>query len=209
MSHNGLRHIIVGLVLSAVLVLAVRIEFFRNHAAAAVDFSRIPLNFGPWQGKDLTIESYVYEILETKNVLARRYRDARGRDVYLSIVYSGNDRQSFHPPEICYLGSGLELVDRTRETVNLSGGREVTANRLTMRSDKGKITAWYWFLSGNDFVADFYRQQLQFIWGALRGKELPGALVRVSTMGSSADRAQAARSFIADLAPYLSGAFPE
>ncbi|MBU3933312.1 MAG: EpsI family protein, partial [Candidatus Omnitrophica bacterium] len=87
--------------------------------AAEVRLGDIPLELGEWQGKDISISERTYEILETKDVLIREYTGARGEKVVLVIVYSGVNRGSFHPPEICYLGGGRTLLNKGLERIEI------------------------------------------------------------------------------------------
>lgn len=178
--------------------------------AAEVRLEDIPLELGEWQGKDISISERTYEILETKDVLIREYTSARGEKVVLVIVYSGVNRGSFHPPEICYLGGGRELLDKGFEEIELAEpGKSSSAmqvNRLLMEDKAGREIAWYWFTGGRRVTANYYRQQCYFIWDEFRRRHAGGTLIRVSTRvtGSGLEGAEAlGKDFIGRIAPIL------
>src|SRR3989338_3669309 len=66
-----------------------------------VSISVFPEKIGPWRGEDIPLQDTDYEILETKNAFVRRYTTPEGKEVFLFIVYSQNNRKVSHPPEIC------------------------------------------------------------------------------------------------------------
>lgn len=167
------------------------------------DPQKIPLLIAGWKGENLKIPSYVYEILETKNVLMRQYTHENGDKIVLTIVCSEGNRGSFHPPEICYAGSGVDLVEKKVETVALPKKSSLKMNKLLMKSSEGLTTAWYWFLAGDTFVSNYYQQQLSFLVDAIRGSISQGALIRVSTYGNSEETEIRCKSFIIQLIPYI------
>ncbi len=167
------------------------------------DPQKIPLVIAGWKGENLKIPSYVYEILETKNLLMRQYTNENGDKIVLTIVCSEGNRGSFHPPEICYAGSGVDLVEKRVETLALPKKEDLKVNKLIMKSSEGLTTAWYWFLAGDNFVSNYYQQQLRFLVDAMRGKILQGALIRVSAHGKNEEIEGRCKSFIIQLIPYI------
>ena len=207
MQVSNRKHIVVIIILAIGCLLALKIETTSIATVFDIDLSKIPEKLGSWQSEDIELPDYVYEILETKNVLSRRYQD--GQDFLdLTIVYSGNNRQSFHPPEICYLGGGVELTAKAKEDIQLKEGSILKTNKLTMiYSEEGIIKAWYWFLVGDRFVDSFLKQQLYFVLDILANRKLQGALIRVSIRGESQDLEDKAKSFISSITPYLKETF--
>ena len=123
--------------------------------------SAIPLEFDAWKGRDIRMDDYVYDILGTRDVLVRDYVNPAGQSIGLSIVRSSDDRSAFHPPEICYIGEGVELSDRDVTTFDLGEGFSIKANKLVMKDSRGFQVAWYWFTAGDNITHNYYLQQLQ------------------------------------------------
>ena len=149
-------------------------------SSAEIRLESIPLKAGEWKGEDISISERIYQLLETKDVLTRKYINSRGRKVVLAIVYSGVNRGAFHPPEICYLGGGRELLNKSVEKIEITEpGKNpytIKVNRLLMGENGNKEIAWYWFTAGNRATANYYRQQCYFIWDGLMHNHAGGAL---------------------------------
>ena len=181
----------------------------KSIAPSQVRLEDIPMELGEWKGKDMPITERVYQILETEDVLMREYINSRGEKVDLAIVYSGASRAAFHPPEICYLGGGRELLNKNLETVEIGGSGEnstLRANKILMKDSFGKEIAWYWFTVGSKVTENYYLQQCYFIWNELSRNPAGGSLIRVSARTTSNDISQAdalGKDFIRLLAPLL------
>ena len=173
-------------------------------AAAPVD---IPIELGSWQGKEFPVSDDVYEILETDSVFLREYRDREGYPVVLAIVFANKIRGAFHPPEICYAGSGLELAGKEVEAIDLADGTSLKANKLLLKSAPRQevVTAWYWYTAGEQATPSFYRQQLHLLKDLLLQKPLKGMLVRVSVQEHSEVGKAKAYQFMQDFGAYLTG----
>lgn len=196
------KSIIVICLFCVSLVVVYKIEAFKGRPSATVSFSSIPLNVGNWKGKDIAIEENVYDILETRDVLTRSYTDAKGNVVYLAIVYAQNNRGSLHPPEICYLGGGVKLLDKRIEPVTIHKKAVLQTNKLVMQAPEGVLTALYWFSAGTKFVNNYYMQQIYVLSQALKGRSLRGALLRVSGSNEGV-----IKGFIREIYPYLENFF--
>ncbi|OQX87582.1 MAG: EpsI family protein [Candidatus Omnitrophica bacterium 4484_70.2] len=167
-------------------------------------FSDLPLKLNNWKGKDLRLDKEVYEILGTKDVVMRAYKNTTNNKIItLAIVYSTKNRASFHPPEMCYLGGGGQLLKKSKERIWL-GKNYLDANKLVIKNSQGIIKAWYWYSAGGDFISNYYLQQIRLAWGALQGKNEGGALIRISTANASEEDV---RLFIKELMPYLKKIF--
>lgn len=207
MSVESRKYLIVIVILVIASIFILKIEQTKGKITTEIDLSGVPLNLDNWEGREVKLPDSVYEILGTRDVLSRQYKDKEGDIVELSIVYSGHDRQSFHPPELCYIGGGVDLTGKSTESISLDDGSTLDLNKLTMQSSQGTIKAWYWFLVGDRFVGNFYKQQVYFILDALSGKKLQGALIRVSIRGDSEVLERKAKSFIGKIAPHLAETF--
>ncbi len=206
---NNKNYIITIALLSLTLLGLIYFWQARSISPAKIKLENIPLQLGQWNGKNLPITERTYEILETRDALMRQYTNSQGESVVLVIVYSAVNRGSFHPPEICYLGGGRELLNKGIERIEIAqSGKNpyvMQVNKLIMEDKAGKEIAWYWFTAGSRITSNYYRQQCYFIWDELRRNRQGGALVRVSTRVT--DDSQIAevqgKDFIQQLAPIL------
>lgn len=207
---NNKNCLIVIIFLSLTLLGLIYIWKLNSVSPAEIKLKDFPSHLGEWKGEDIPISQRTYAILETKDALMREYTNSRGERVVLVIVYSAINRGAFHPPEICYLGTGRQLLDRGLEKIDAAKGTKsssaLQANKLVMEDTAGKEIAWYWFTAGNRVTSNYYSQQLFFVWDELRRNRQGGALVRVSTR--TIDDLQGADSqgkdFIRQIVPILS-----
>lgn len=141
-----------------------------------------PMEVGQWTGKDMPADKRVYEILGTDKVLFREYVNPQSEKVWIAVVYGEQDRQSFHPPEYCYLGSGeVELLDKGKVAVTLDDKESVNTNKLLFQMGKYKQLVLYWYTAGNKMTDNYYKQQLYFVLDEIKYRNSRGTLIRIST----------------------------
>lgn len=190
------RQLIVIILLSVTSILVFKIEGSKGNVSTENHLNKLPFQIGRWQGKDIKITENVYQILETKDVLMREYKDEEGDVVVLAMVYAGRNRDSLHPPEYCYLGGGAELMEKSKENIPINGGKVLSTNKLIIKLPKGSTKVWYWFATKGRFVSNYYLQELYNLWDALMGKDINSALIRVSVAGNKKGLEDKAASFI-------------
>ncbi len=172
--------------------------------------SKLPLQIGEWQGRDLPVEERAFEILETRNLVLREY--AKGdTKVYLYIIYSQDNRKVSHPPEVCFEGSGITIVNKDKIQLELVGGKNIFANKLLVEKDGINNTIVYWYKAGEYHIDNYLKQQLRIALSRLQLKRTSGALIRISAevMPSTPDRAlEDVRAFAKDVSAYFSSIIP-
>ncbi|OPX28863.1 MAG: EpsI family protein [Candidatus Omnitrophica bacterium 4484_171] len=193
--------VVVIFVLASFLI--VRIETANSGVSYSARLDKFPVKIGSWRGEDIKVEDHVLDILGTKDVIIRRYKDKSGDTLILTVVYSDNNRDSFHPPEYCYIGGGAKLISKTKEAIPLEGGGNFITNKLVMKHSGGVIKAWYWYSAGDTFTDSYYLQQADFVWKAIKGRGLDGALIRVSIDRGGADMERKTKDFIREAIPFL------
>lgn len=170
-----------------------------------------PMQLGSWTGKNLPMDKRVFEILGTDKVLLREYTNLQNEKVWLAVVYGEQNRQSFHPPEYCYLGSGnVELLDKGKTTIKLNDAESMTVNKLLFQMSKYKQLVLYWFTAGNKMTENYYKQQIYFVLDEIKYRKSSGTLIRVSTSVTNDDTKAALernerfiREVLKRLLPYL------
>ena len=169
-----------ALAAAGALVWTVRIS--GASADAPIAASHVPTALGAWHGQPLPLDQKVFDILETQDVVVLEYHRRAGESpVWLSQVAGFGNRAAFHPPELCYVGSHYEVLERGPITVTAAGAPRQLM-RLVIAQNQEKFEAWYWFTAGNRITSNYYRQQLWLVWDQLRGKPSSGTLVRISTI---------------------------
>ena len=174
----------------------------RFDAAAETRVENFPRQFGEWSSRDIEVDARTYENLETTNLFVREYTNPEGEAVYLYIVYSEDNRKVSHPPEVCMLGSGLTVADKSQ--VQLT--EDIKATRIFV--EKGEITEMivYWYKAGDLNTDKYLKQQLKVVVDRLSGKRTSCALVRLSALIQNQDQDAAfnlLRRFAVEIEPLL------
>ena len=210
MSTSCREFLITGGILLCALAGNLCLKITRGISTEGLNLSSIPMEIGEWQGKNLSLPQKIITLLGTKNILMREYKNTKGEQLVLAIVSSSSRRDSFHPPELCYLGSGAKLLDKRRKRIKLNKNQWLEVNQLIIEERGRKVLVWYWFTAGGKMVANYYYQQLYLLKERLRKKGSIGTLIRISTPISSDNLKQAGkrgRDFIIKLLPVLTRHF--
>ena len=204
MSPFSRNSLIVVCLLAASLAMLLKIQASSakvpQHSA---NLEAVPHEIDSWKGTDIPIEQVVYEILETDDILSRMYHDESGYPVRLLIVFSQNNRDSFHPPEICYVGGGTQLMEKKTEALTLSDGSSLNTTKLSVKSDDYFSTIWYWFMVGDKTIANHYWQQFYMIKSIFGENITRGAMIRISVDTNDVLGKEKASQFVSSLMPYL------
>ena len=145
-----------------------------------------PQRLGLWTGQPLDVDQRAIEILETDDVSLMEYRLGDEPPVWFSRVAGFGKRAAFHPPELCYIGSHFEVLDRGPMTVTVNGA-ERRLMRLVIGQGKDRFEAWYWFTASGRVTPNYYQQQLWLVMDAVSRRPMNGTLVRISTEEDSAE----------------------
>ena len=200
-----------ALVFSGILVLAFTIG---GPPPPRSDQAReIPLEVGLWRGIESPIDEATKEILETDDIIIRKYSsDSDDSDVVLAVVYSKSDRKVAHPPPICYTGAGWLVEEEVAVPLELNGV-EHEVMRVSIEKYNKRHLVLYWYKCGDDYVGSHEWAQLKQIivklkarLGQFFGKDLANsssiALIRISTTIEKGND-EAAEKLLRDFARYL------
>ena len=151
----------------------------------------VPATFGLWAGIPLEVEKTAIELLETDDVTLMEYRLGASTEppVWLAQVAGFGNRAAFHPPELCYVGSHFEILERDPITV-FANGREHRLMRLVVAQGGAQFESWYWFTANERVTHNYYQQQLWLVLGTMRREPSSGTLVRRSAMASRTSSGQ-------------------
>jgi EpsI family protein len=178
-------------VLFACLTAVLFISSLKRTPARDVRILSFPMELAGWQGADVEFKDKeylkrVYEILGTDKILIRSYRNSGGERISMQVVYSDQKRQSFHPPEYCYLGSGNnEMLYRGKVDIDLGGGESFSANESVYQVSRNKVLMLDWYTSGDIMTGNYYKQQLYFVLNQFKHAKNGGSAVRVWTVVAS------------------------
>jgi EpsI family protein len=106
-----LPHVVLIVLILSALAITSRTTDVNAQAIAGVSMD-LPDRIGEWVGESVAIGKDEQEALGADTEFTRKiYRRYDGQEIFLSIVLSGRDRSSIHPPESCLLGQGWTLGD--------------------------------------------------------------------------------------------------
>jgi EpsI family protein len=204
--------------LGSVFLLPKRIEI----QPAAINMA-LPTFIGEWYGADQPVLQGEKDSLGPDTQFVRKlYNNARGDQIFASIVFSGPDMStSIHRPERCLPAQGWTVVDTSVAEIPMKNGN-LAATRLrnirNFRPEKGAPVTiysldYYWFV-GHDIQTPSH---LQRAWIDIRDRVLKGenqqwayvTVVSTITKGlvsfgrNEQETDELLRNFIRDLVPQL------
>lgn len=205
----GNRNFIIVLVLLIVVAIIGIFSYLpiRFDTAAKIKVSDFPMTIGEWTATDIPLAERDYQILETRNLFIRDYKNPQGESVILYIVYSEDNRKVSHPPEVCYMGSGASIVSKSTAQVSDS----IRATKMITETLQNEQMVVYWYKAGSLYTDKYLRQQLKIVFDRMFGKRTSGALIRISTDIKDNDQESAlrlVRSFVQEIEPLLQRYIP-
>jgi exosortase len=130
-----------------------------------------------WIGRRTEITAVEREVLPADTGFARRnYVNVQSAHaVFFSVVLSGRDRTSIHRPELCLIGQGWSIRDRSRRAFRWASAPGATVPATVLRTEQvtreGRtmpaLTA-YWFVSSEGAVATHWERLLRDAWSRVR-----------------------------------------
>ncbi|MFC1646257.1 exosortase C-terminal domain/associated protein EpsI [Candidatus Omnitrophota bacterium] len=174
----------------------------RLDSAANIKVAEFPVSVGGWTSKEIVLSKRDYKILETTNLFVRDYKNSKGEVVNFYLIYSDDNRKVSHPPEICYMGSGVTITDKSQVQITDS----IRANKLLVELADSRQLVVYWYKARDLHTNSYLKQQLKVVLDRTFGKSTSGALIRLSAdiVGDDEDAAlELIRSFYAEIASEL------
>ncbi len=179
MNKNVITTTIIILLLAFSGYISWNFYFKEYNAADTVNIHLFPKTIGEWESTELVVTEKEKAILETDNVFVRNYLTKSGKKVQLFIVYSQSNRKVSHPPEVCYTGGGISILEK-KKTPLQTGETNFNAIQMLMEQGPNKQYVYYWFKVGDSFTPNYWQQQLLIATKSLLKQPSSSALIRVS-----------------------------
>lgn len=198
----GAAAVLAALALVATLALRAPVA-----SVAALRIAAIPAALRDWQGSDVALTERQYALLETRDVLLRRYASGQA-SVLACLAVAGVDRRAAHPPATCYRGQGF-AIEAEEHVVATFAGQEREFTELVIAKDGERTLVWSWYRAGADETASWWALQRLALAARVARRDVPVALLRFSTAlpaqaaAAGADRVAARRDLAAFLARFL------
>ena len=115
----------------------------------------LPLEGSTYRGKDIPLDEFEKNYFENVNVTKRTYL-IDGQEFFIAILDGTANRHAVHDPYYCFVGSGWEIEDEKKISLNHGIG-----NLLTIQKDGEKREALFWFTNGKSQFASPIRYWLE------------------------------------------------
>lgn len=149
----------------------------------------LPLFIDDWVGRDVSVSKAEQDALGMETQFSRKsYTNAKGDEIYVSIVLSGQDMNtSIHRPERCLPAQGYTMVsssDRVIPTEDPLTVRRLHNKRMLPLRSGGEIAEYsldyYWFVSSSETTNDHIERNFIDVRDrVLKGYAQPWAFVTV------------------------------
>lgn len=179
--NKNIGFIILAAILSLTGVFSINLYFKQRSSHDRVNMAEFPREIGAWKAKDIEVDERDYEILETRNLIMREYENPSGDKIALFIIYSDTNRAVFHPPEVCLMGSGVNILDKKREEVRNYDGKAIRVNKIYTEKNRQDSISLYCYKIGNFYTDNFYLQQVYFTFNQLFRSSAGGATINITT----------------------------
>lgn len=163
-------------------------------------FQSFPMQIGEWEGTAIAPDERDLEILETRNVLSRDYKNPQGDALHLFLVSSKKDRRVAHPPEVCYISSNFNVMNAQESRVG-EGALAVLVKTFTAvqeRNADDRQEVLYLYKIGKRYTTNYYAQQLQFALDSLSKENSEVLMIRLAGRNKAVLEA-----FLKELLPVL------
>lgn len=145
--------------------------------------SQVSMTLGQWTGEDLPVDEDTIRILQTDDIVDRRYSRPGSPSVDLTIVYAKEQRKVAHPQEICLKGAGFNIQGSSRVVAptGLTSPAGVPVVRLMVEKGSSKYLIYYWYKCRGRYTASYYWENALVIWSNVTLHPANGALIKLTT----------------------------
>lgn len=194
-------------------------HYLANTLTAVQLKTMVPSAFGDWHAltnqPNQIVDPTRQQMLEQiyTETLTRTYANSSGYRIMLSIAYGRDQRGNLqlHQPEVCYPAQGFTVLDKHKETLQLSQ-RSIAVTKLETQLGRRLEPVTYWTLVGESIYRGGIEKKLAEMAYGKSGLIADGMLIRVSSIDANVQNAYEQQSrfatdFIQALPPDLAKRF--
>ncbi|MFZ2397692.1 MAG: VPLPA-CTERM-specific exosortase XrtD [Smithella sp.] len=189
---------------------------FREKPPVSRPVSQFPLVVGEWEGKRQFLDQQFIDVLQFSDYTSIDYAKQGSPPVNIYVAYYESQRKGrmIHSPETCLPGSGWIFNQAGTMTIPLSGknSSSITVMRAIMEKSGSRQLVYFWFNQRGRILTNAYQMKIYNFWDALVKKRTDGALIRIITPVTSAEKIEDAekrlQSFMRDIMPLLNEYIP-
>jgi len=138
-----------------------------------------PLNIETWSGKDIPMEDWVYESLETPYAILRDYKSQDETNINLAIVWYDDKEIAFHAPESCLGGMGNKVKENIAYKLMADDNREYYIGKLIVERGYSKSMVLYYFINEDFISPDQIELRKKIMLRKLKLERTSAAFVRI------------------------------
>lgn len=144
-----------------------------------------------WIGKELPMEPWVYESLETSFAIMRDYQSPGGDSVNLAIVWYDDKEIAFHSPEACLGGVGNRVNAISEYLLSVAQRGQTQVGRIIADNDRNKLMVLYYYITDGFITANQIDLRKEVLGKRLKMKRSSAAFIRLlMPIAGSSERSQ-------------------
>ena len=178
------RHfIVVVCVFAGVSVITHLLPLLGTPIEGASYARRVNLQLDGWSGTEREIDEHTVAILETDDVVDRRYTKPGEPWVDLTIIFAKEQRKAAHPQEICLKGAGYNIQGYSRPTIptGIQNPSHIPVVKLRLEKNQTKYLVYYWYKCGSRYTSSYYWENILIIASRITLRPANGALIKLTT----------------------------
>jgi EpsI family protein len=190
--------------------LAAYVVLWPPQRASATRLDEMPASILGFPGSEVGLDQAVLDDLNPDGLICREYRRPDNLPVWLIVVYFENARLGAHDPLLCYRSQGFTIEPLPDETLSSSIGPIPMRSFRAVRGGRVERVSYFWYTAGAQALAEVKAFRDSMFWQGLLHNRSFGAFVRVSTIETDPEQANAiVARFVQQMAPSLPKIFPE
>jgi len=191
---------------------------------AKKSFSDFPMTLVErWQGKELSLEENVLDILKVSDYLMRVYKPIPQHpgtgessplvpvSLYIGYYESQRTGATYHSPKNCLPGAGWSFAQTSMVSVPIADtGQSILINKVLIEKGIDKQLVLYWYHDRGRVIASEYWAKGYMIWDSMTKNRTDGSLVRIIVPVSSTpeEAFEVGLTFLNDMWPALLSHMP-
>lgn len=171
-----------------------------------------------WEGKDLSLEQKVLDLLKVSDYLMRVYVPTPLAtstnhtpplvpvSLYIGYYESQRTGATYHSPKNCLPGAGWNFADTSMASVPIANnGQSILINKVLIQKGIDKQLVLYWYHDRGRVIASEYWAKGYMIWDSMTKNRTDGSLVRIiiPVSGTPEEAFEVGVTFLRDMWPAL------
>lgn len=137
-----------------------------------------PLEIGEWHGKNIPMEQWVYDSLETRYAIQRVYSSPQNDNINFVIVWYDDKEIAFHDASACLGSSGDKVKEDGAYDVKSENNVYRISKLITEKYNNRTVVLYYYLVDGSLF-SNPIQVRKQVMFNRLKLKRASAAFIRI------------------------------